>query len=44
MQKDEALRGMATTAAALLVNKGKPVVGHVGDSRLYLWRKGNSRS
>lgn len=40
MQKDEALRGMATTAAALLVNKGKPVVGHVGDSRLYLWRKG----
>ena len=27
MQEDEALRGMATTAAALLVNKGKPVVG-----------------
>ena len=40
MQKDEALRGMATTAAALLINKGKPVVGHVGDSRLYQWRKG----
>jgi PPM family protein phosphatase len=41
MQNDEALRGMATTAAALLVNKGKPVVAHVGDSRLYLWRKGS---
>lgn len=40
MQGDDALRGMATTAAALLVNKGKPVVAHVGDSRLYLWRKG----
>ena len=34
MQGDEALRGMATTAAALLVNKGKPVVAHVGDSRV----------
>jgi len=41
MQNDEALRGMATTAAALLVNKGKPVVAHVGDSRLYLWRQGS---
>ena len=38
MQGDEALRGMATTAAALLANKGKPVVAHVGDSRVYLWR------
>jgi serine/threonine protein phosphatase PrpC len=40
MQDDEALRGMATTAAAVLVNKGKPVVAHVGDSRVYLWRSG----
>lgn len=40
MQNDEALRGMATTVAALLINKGKPVIAHVGDSRLYLWRKG----
>ena len=40
MQKDESLRGMATTAAALLLNKGKPVVAHVGDSRVYLWRAG----
>ena len=38
MQGDEALRGMATTAAALLSNKGKPVIAHVGDSRVYLWR------
>src|SRR6187399_1867814 len=40
MQDDEALRGMATTAAAVLVNRGKPVVAHVGDSRVYLWRSG----
>jgi len=40
MQNDESLRGMATTAAALLLNKGKPVVAHVGDSRVYLWRAG----
>jgi protein phosphatase len=43
MQKDESLRGMATTAAAFLLNplgKGKPVVAHVGDSRVYLWRAG----
>jgi len=38
MADDEHLRGMATTAAAVLVNKGKPVVAHVGDSRVYLWR------
>lgn len=41
MQGDEALRGMATTAAAVLVNKGKPIVAHVGDSRVYLWRAGS---
>jgi protein phosphatase len=40
MQGDEDLRGMATTAAAFLANKGKPVVAHVGDSRIYLWRDG----
>jgi protein phosphatase len=38
MQEDEHLRGMATTAAVVLVNKGKPIVAHVGDSRVYLWR------
>jgi serine/threonine protein phosphatase PrpC len=40
MTADENLRGMATTAAAFLANKGKPVVAHVGDSRRYLWRAG----
>jgi serine/threonine protein phosphatase PrpC len=40
MQEDEALRTMATTAAALLINKGTPVVAPVGDSRLYRWRAG----
>jgi PPM family protein phosphatase len=40
MQQDEKLRGMATTVAALLINKGQPVVAHVGDSRVYLWRGG----
>src|SRR5262245_35718501 len=40
MQEDESLRTMATTAAALLINKGTPVVAHAGDSRLYRWRNG----
>jgi serine/threonine protein phosphatase PrpC len=40
MDGNEALRGMATTAAAILVGHGAPVVAHVGDSRLYLWRDG----
>jgi serine/threonine protein phosphatase PrpC len=34
-------RGMATTASALLIPpEGDPVVAHVGDSRIYLWREG----
>jgi protein phosphatase len=40
MESDEQLKGMATTAAAVLVAHGTPVVAHVGDSRVYLWRKG----
>jgi protein phosphatase len=43
MESDENLRGMATTVAALLVGRGQPVVAHVGDSRVYLWRKGKLR-
>lgn len=43
MEGDEALRGMATTAAAILVGKHAPVVAHVGDSRVYLWRGGRMR-
>jgi len=40
MQNDEGLRGMATTAAAVLMTKERPSVAHVGDSRVYLWRDG----
>jgi protein phosphatase len=42
MENDETLRGMATTAAALLVAR-KPAVAHVGDSRVYLFRDGRLR-
>jgi serine/threonine protein phosphatase PrpC len=34
------LRGMATTASAVLVGKGSACVGHVGDSRVYALRGG----
>src|SRR4029079_11965931 len=40
MEGNDLLRGMATTAAAVLFSKGQPVVAHVGDSRVYLWREG----
>lgn len=40
---NESLRGMATTAAAVLFGQGRPVVAHVGDSRIYLWRDGTLR-
>ena len=40
MEADDALRGMATTAAAVLISKGVPVIAHVGDSRVYLRRNG----
>lgn len=40
MEGDEALKGMATTAAAILIGSAEPVIAHVGDSRIYLWRKG----
>lgn len=39
MENDESLRGMATTAAAVLIAR-KPAVAHVGDSRVYLFRDG----
>jgi serine/threonine protein phosphatase PrpC len=39
-EKDPSKRGMGTTCVALLVCGGKAVVGHVGDSRLYLRRNG----
>jgi protein phosphatase len=34
------LRGMATTAVAVLVTPEAAILAHVGDSRLYLWRDG----
>jgi protein phosphatase len=40
MERDEALRGMATTIAALLVGPEGLVVAHVGDSRVYRSRGG----
>jgi protein phosphatase len=40
MDANDALRGMATTAAAVLFGKNGPTVAHVGDSRIYLWRDG----
>ena len=43
MESDENLRGMATTVAALLVGRAQPVIAHVGDSRVYLWRGGTLR-
>lgn len=39
MDADDGLRGMATTAAALLV-AARPAVAHVGDSRVYRLRGG----
>lgn len=41
MAADESLRGMATTAAAVLMTPRALVVAHVGDSRVYLWRDGH---
>lgn len=38
-----ALRGMATTVAAVLVDGLSMVVAHVGDSRVYLYRNGHFR-
>ena len=37
---NDTLRGMATTAAAVLFGHGTPTVAHVGDSRVYVCRDG----
>ena len=38
MAASESLRGMATTASAVLISGGRAAVAHVGDSRVYLLR------
>lgn len=43
MSDNDSLRGMATTAAAILLGRERPVVAHVGDSRVYLYRNGELR-
>jgi len=40
-QQNEALRGMGTTIALLLVNESYAICFHVGDSRIYHLRKGH---
>jgi PPM family protein phosphatase len=39
--KNEQFRGMATTCTALVLEDEKGFVGHVGDSRAYLFRNGD---
>lgn len=38
--KDERLRGMGTTCTALVLHNGSAYAAHVGDSRLYMIRRG----
>lgn len=37
--KDDSLRGMGTTLVAVAIQNGCALIGHVGDSRCYLFRK-----
>ncbi|TVQ80676.1 MAG: Stp1/IreP family PP2C-type Ser/Thr phosphatase [Bradymonadales bacterium] len=39
-EEDRALRGMGTTVVALCFSDKKAILGHVGDSRAYLFRDG----
>lgn len=41
--ENPALRGMGTTICVLLINETSAVVGHVGDSRIYQFRRGTQR-
>ena len=41
MAESEELRGMATTASAILVHEDHACVAHVGDSRVYVLRDGS---
>ena len=40
-QRDETKRGMGTTLDALLILGERGFIGHVGDSRVYLYRQGS---
>lgn len=42
-ESNDDYNGMGTTIIAILVSEGRMVVGHVGDSRLYLVRQGAAR-
>lgn len=35
------MQGMGTTLTALIIRPGEALIGHVGDSRAYLWRQGS---
>lgn len=37
--RTEGAEGMGTTLTALVVKENKAIIGHVGDSRIYLWRE-----
>jgi len=40
---DPSFAGMGTTITAAIIVAGNAVIGHIGDSRAYLWRAGNLR-
>ncbi|MGI5900899.1 MAG: Stp1/IreP family PP2C-type Ser/Thr phosphatase [Desulfitobacteriia bacterium] len=39
--KTDGMEGMGTTLTALVIKDNKAIVGHIGDSRIYLWRASN---
>ena len=41
VRRDRSREGMATTLTALLTDGNRLVLGHVGDSRCYRWRRGS---
>jgi serine/threonine protein phosphatase PrpC len=42
-QNDEALKGMGATCTALVLRSHSAICAHVGDSRLYMVRRGRVR-
>jgi len=43
IEEHEEMKGMGTTLVAVLARDSGVCVGHVGDSRIYLWREGELR-